>query len=441
LSLNGSASYLRNQTDLEILTEGLDESSGNELTFVGALVNGLQFQDRRTTSTNYNVNGSYTEPLSEKWRLQFDGGYSMDEDEGEFIFRLREEVTPNLLNRQFNTLRGGSSLIYRYGEGNNLRIGASFATNQLKLTGDEDRDERFNYLLPSFSYRIRSGKAFYNLYYNANVQAPSISNLQTVARPDATGRVNLGNPELIPAVSHRAGGFFWFNDQFRAISANANVSTGYTDNAFGNSLTFTRGQQIYRTINVSHAWFNQVYVGTTIGMAFMKGELRLNGNWSSSVGQGFVDDLARTNRTSNYSGTIDLTTEFNEQSFLKAGYTYSRNANSFDGEEEVEAIATTTHDIVTQFELEISEKWRFESRLIYRFFEATAFAPVDPIPDLRASFELRPFKTKGHYFVFSAEDLLNQNTIINRSAQQFVTSETISNGLGRYFLATFHYRL
>jgi hypothetical protein len=440
MSLRGSATYRRNQTDLEVLTTGLDEDPGNDLTFVGALVNGLQFQDRRTTSTYYEVYGEYTEPLSEKVGLQTEAGYEMDEDEGDFIFRLDENRRSNLLNRQFNSLRASTGLVYRYGKSNNVNVAATFQSSQLKLTGDENRDERFNYVLPRISYRVRSKKGFYGLRYNANVQAPSINDLQTVARPDVTGRVNLGNPSLTPAVRHNLNGNVWFNDQFRAISANAYASVGYTDNAFGNELTFTPGQQIYRTVNVSHAWSNQVYLGTTIGMAFMKGELRMNANGGSSVGQGFVDGQARTNRTTNYSGTVDLTTEFNEKSFLKAGYTYARNANSFD-DEETETLATTTHDLVTQFELEVSDFWRLETRFLYRIFDATAFAPVDPIPDLRASIELRPFRTKGHYFVIAGEDLLNQNTVINRQAQAFVTSETISNGLGRYFLATFHYQL
>ena len=427
-----------NQNDLQLLTSGLSED-GPGLTFVGALVNGLQFQDRRTTSNSVNGDVRYVEPITKKLGVELSGGYRLDEDEANFEFRLNEQRTENLLNRKFTTLEGGTSLVYRYGKGNNIEVGANFESDNMTLSGDTIRDTRFNYILPNFSYRVRGKKGFYNLRYRANVRAPSVSDLQTVARPSVTGRVSVGNVELTPSVDHRVSGFMWFNDQFRALNFNINVDLGYTDNAFGNSLTFTPGQQIYKTINVSHAWSTGAFAGATIGMDVINGELRINGNTNSSRGQGFVDGVSRINITTNYSGTVDVTTELNEQSFVKAGYTYSRNGNRFD-DDETEEIITITHDVTTQFELEINPKWRFESRLLYRFFEASAFAAVDPIPDLRASIEWRPFK-KGHYFLFAGEDLLNQNTVINRQAQAFVTSETISNGLGRYLLATFHYQL
>ena len=438
--INVNSNYRENQTDLEVLTQGLDEDPNAAPLFVGSLINGLQFQDRLTNSFNFSGQSSYVEPLSKKLGLETEVGYEYDEDEGNFVFRLNEQRTTNLLNRQWNAVRVGSGLVYRYGKNNNVQIGADVQRGKLSLSGDTLRESTFTYLLPNFNYRLRSEKGFYGLRYNADVQVPDVSQLQTIARPSVTGRVTVGNVNLEPAVRHNFNANAWYNDQFRAISANAYVYGAYTDNAFGNSLTFTPGQQVYQTINVSHNWNYGLYLGTTIGMDFIRGELRINGNGGSSRGQGFVDGVARNNITTNYSGTIDLTMEFNEKSFLKAGYTYARNANTFDDEESVD-IVTVTHDIITQFELELTDTWRFESRFLYRIFEAAAFAGQTNIPDLRASFELRPFKKGGHYFVLAGEDLLNQNTVINRQAQAFVTTETISDGLGRYVLLSFHYRL
>ena len=433
-----SGSYDENLTDLEVFTQGLDEGDGN-LNIIGSLQNGEQLQDRRNTALNYDGSVEYTEPLTDKLGIETQAQYAYDESEGDFTFRLNERRITNLLNRSWSAAEAGTGLVYRYGKGNNLQIGADVQRGRLALSGDTTSAFSKTYFLPRASVRLRTGKGFYGLRYNTSVYAPNIQQLQTIARPSVTGRVTVGNVDLTPSVSHRMNANVWFNDQFRAISANGYVSVGYTDNAFGNELTFTPGQQIYRTVNVSHAWTTQVYAGTTIGMDFMKGELRINGNGGNSVGQGFVDGVARTNTTTNYSGTVDLTTEFSETSFLKAGYTYARNGNKFDDDESPE-IVTVTHDLVTQLEFEIGEKFRIESRFLYRIFEAAAFAGATNIPDLRASVEWRPFK-KGHYFLLAAEDLLNQNTVINRQAQAFVTSETISNGLGQYFLLTFHYQL
>ncbi|WP_116124563.1 carboxypeptidase regulatory-like domain-containing protein [Lewinella sp. IMCC34183] len=436
-----SVNYRKDQTDLDVLVAGLQEDNSGNLPIAGSLQNGLQVQDRLTNSLSYNGEVRYDQPITEKLVLETELGYNYDEDEGDYRFRL-EEADPitNLLNRSWTTYRGEADLSYRFGEGNNFQVGAVLQRNQLGVSGDTSRTSDFTYLLPDIGFRLRKGKTFFRLNYRADVQAPSVSQLQTIARPSVTGRVNVGNPNLDPATQHEVSGNVWFNDQFRAISLNGYVSAGYTDNAFGNSLTFTPSQQIYQTVNVSHAWRTMVYAGSTIGMAFMKGELRTNVNSSQSIGQGFVDGVARTNTSSNFSGTVDLTTEFNQKSFLKAGYTYSRNVNSFD-DEETDDIVTVTHDIVTQFQLEVTDTWRFETQFTYRIFEAASFANATNIPDLQASIEIRPFKKAGHYFVIGGRDLLNQNTIINRYAQAFVTTERTSNGLGRYVLATFHYQL
>ncbi|MEM6771242.1 MAG: hypothetical protein AAF597_11715, partial [Bacteroidota bacterium] len=122
------------------------------------------------------------------------------------------------------------------------------------------------------------------------------------------------------------------------------------------------------------------------------------------------------------------------------GYDRNNFTNSFSGERSV-TTTQITNNFLLQFELEVSPRWRFESRFRYSIFEATDFGEEQTIPDLRLSLELRPFKQQRHFIRLSASDLFNQNTIINRSVNQFSTVETTANGLGRYYLATFYYKL
>lgn len=428
--------YGENQNDLSILTVGLTE----ELAIPGALINGLQTQDRQ--STNQSLGGSleYEEPLSEKWRVETKVNYVTDQVEGDYLFQLEEQRVNNLLTRNWNQASASAAMVRTLGRGNNLSIEAKAFTGELDLSGDVNKTERYNYLLPNLRLRLRSKKGFYNLRINSNPQAPSIAQLQTIAQPGSSGRVTVGNPNLTPSVGYNGSGFMWYNDQFRAVSANANLSVGYTDNAFGNELTFTEGQQIYRTVNVSHAWTSSLFLGTTIGIDAINGEMRLEGRAGGSRGQGFVDGQSRNNVTTNFRGEFSLTTELNTKSFFRAGYTYSQNRNTFD-DDTADVIKTVTHDLLGQFELELSKTWRFESRFLYRIFEAAAFAGSATIPDLRTSLEVRPFKKSSHFFRISAFDLFDQNTVIFRQAQAFVTSETTSDALGRYFLATFHYKI
>ena len=437
---NARSSYREDQTDLIVEVDGLDESD-EDIFIPGSLQNGTQIQNRRTNSLAVDAEVDYTEPLSKKLRWETEVGAGYDQDEGDYRFRLDEgNQTTNLLTRGWTNYRAGTNLVFSYGERNNIQAGIDVEQDQLDISGDTAYMRNYTYVLPSARWRVTAGKANVYLNYSADAQAPSVDQLQTIARPSVTGRVSVGNPDLDPAVQHNLWSGMWFNDQFRAISFNANVGGSYTDNAFGNSLTFTPNQQIYQTVNVSHAWSNNVYLGSVIGMAFMNGELRANAQTNGSVGQGFVDGVARTNTSRNTSGGVDLTTELNTKSFIKAGYTYAHSVNKFDDDESVD-IVTVTHDIVTQVELEFSPVWRLETQFLYRIFEAASFANATNIPDLQAALEIRPFKKAQHYFRITGRDLLNNNLVINRQAQAFVTTETQSNGLGRYFLATFHYQL
>lgn len=435
------ASYQENKSDLDLLTEGLDEISSSE--FLGALINGTQLQNRRTNSTSLSANLNYTEPLGDKWRLRLGTGYELDRDEGDYRFRFQEDVTINLLDRDWSTLEGNVSLIRNIGKGGNISFGTTYQTNKLTVGGDEIRDDNYNFLLPFIRVRTRYKKGFFSANLSTSSRSPSISQLQTIVEPSANGRSSVGNPDLEPAVNTRFNTFLWFNDQFRAISANVNLNATYTDNAFGNAVTFTEGQQIFKPINVGHAWQGGLNAGVTLGINAINGELRLQGNLNGSRGIGFVDNVEQLNTSISTSVGANITTELNEDSYLKLGYDLNNFTNKFEGENSGRNadVSQLTHNLLAQFELEVSPKWRFESRFLYSIFAASEFSGDQNIPDLRLSLELRPFRKKRHFFRISASDLFDQNTIINRSVSSFVTRETTSDGLGRYFLGTFHFKI
>jgi len=439
IEANIDAAYAENITDLDLTTEGLNE---NPNLIIGSLVNGLQNQNRSTTSTNLGSEVAVTEPLNDKLRIRGEVGYNYDSDEGDYRFRFQENTTTNILTRDWSVLNGGLSLIKTIGKGGNLSVGTKYRAAGLQLSGDEVRVDNYNFLLPFIRFRKRLKKGFFSTNFSTRESAPAISQLQTIAEPNASGRVAIGNPELTPAINHIFNTYLWYNDQFRAISANFNVSATYTDDAFGNAVTFSEGQQIFQTINVGHAWQGNLFAGTTIGINAISGEIRVEGGLNGSRGIGFVDGESQLNTSISANIGTNITAELNEDSFIKVGYNLTNFSNSFSGENTRNTdIKQLTHNMLAQFELEVSPKWRFESRFQYSIFAASAFAAAQNIPDLRLSLELRPFRKKAHFFRISASDIFNQNTIVNRQVSNFVTTESTSDGLGRYFLGTFHFKI
>ncbi|MEM1119066.1 MAG: hypothetical protein AAGJ18_01370 [Bacteroidota bacterium] len=430
-------SFSENRTDLDLLVNGIEPG----LDLPGVLVNGQQVQDRLTDSWNVGGRLELTEPLSKKWRLNVEGRAEYDQVAGDFAFRLAEQTANNNLERSWTTADGAASLIHNFGKRNSIGFGARYQGAKLKLSGDETRNENFTYWLPFVRFRKRFAKGLYGANLRSSARAPSISQLQTIADPNASGRVSVGNPDLNPAVNYAYNSWLWYNNEPKSYSINGSFDVAYTDNAFGNEVSFIQGQQIFRTINVSHAWRVVGDLGTTIGIKAIDSQLRLETSGYANRGQGIVDGVTRLNTSYSYNLEGNVKTEINENSYVQVGYRFNSFTNTFSGGREDANTTQLTDNFNLNFELEVNPKWRFESRFVYAIFRATEFSERQTLPDLVLSLELRPFKTKGHFIRLSGSDLFNQNTIINRNVGQFSTTETRANGLGRYFLATFHYKI
>lgn len=436
LTLDASGGISQTNEDVNILTSGLSE----QLAIPGALINGLQVQDRLTENRSLYGGLNFIEPLSDRWQWDTDVYYSFNEAEGDYGFELEGQNARSQLERGWNDFTVGTGLIYRFGDRNNLSIKANYTSATLDINGDTNRSTRYNYLLPRINLRLRSQKLYYNLRLGSSASAPQISQLQTIAQPGQSGRVSIGNPDLEPAVDYRASSYIWFNDQFRSLSLYLNGSITYTDNAIGNELTFSEGQQIYRPINVTYAWSNNLNLGTTIGVEALNGEISAGVNTNNSRGLGIVDQVTRTNIANNLGAEFSLNTELNENSYVTLGYEWNRNVNRFE-DDRTESVITVSHDIFTKLGLEFSPRWRLEGLFTYRIYEAASFTGATNISDLQLNLEVRPFKTAPHFFRLSAFDLFNQNTVVNRYVDNFVSSETTSDALGRYLLLSFHYKI
>ncbi|MEM1326238.1 MAG: carboxypeptidase regulatory-like domain-containing protein [Bacteroidota bacterium] len=430
-------SFSENRTDLELLVNGIEPG----LDLPGVLVNGRQVQNRLTDSWNMGGGAELTEPIAKKWRLNMEVRTEYDRVSGDFAFQLAEQNANNNLERSWTTADGAASLIHNFGKRSSIGFGTRYQGANLTLKGDEVRDENFTYVLPFVRFRRRFEKGLYGANIRSSARVPSISQLQTIADPNASGRVSVGNPELNPALNYSYNSWLWYNNEPKSYSINGSFDVSYTDNAFGNEVSFLQGQQIFRTINVSHAWRVVGNLGTTIGIKAINTQIRLETDGYVSRGEGIVDEVTRLNTSSSYNLGGNINTEINEKSYVQVGYRFNNFTNTFSGGREDANTTQLTDNFNLNFELEVSPKWRFESRFVYAIFRATEFSERQTIPDLVLSLELRPFKEKGHFIRLSGSDLFNQNTIINRNVGQFSTTETRANGLGRYFLATFHYKI
>ena len=436
LRLATSARYQENDEIVFITADGLTDS----LNIAGALVNGMQQQDRLSNNLQYEASAEYGEPIAEKWNLEVQLDYEVDREEGNYSFLFNEATTTNDLTRAFTIVRPGLGIENRFGKGGSFSFGADYAATNLTLEGDVNSDRDFNYVLPYIRYRKRLEKGFLSLRAGRGYDAPGINQLQTIAQPGLNGRVAIGNPELTPTTNYNFNGFLWYSDQFRAISGNASFDVRRSQNAFGSEISFNKDQQIFRTINVDDAFYASFNLSGQVGMDFINGEMRVNSFVSSGRTQGIVEGVTRENFNNSYGGEITITTEMNEDSYLTVGYGPTVQANRFVDAEQVNT-TQVVHDLSIDLALEFVQWLRFETRFAYNLYEETEFAPQQNLFNMRVGAEVRPFKKAGHYFRLSGSDLFDQNRIVRRRVNEFVTTESSYDALGRYFLATFFYKL
>ncbi len=219
---NAYGNFSENQTDLDLLTDGIAPG----LDLPGVLVNGEQVQDRRTSTQNFGAGAEFAEPLADNWRLNLEGEVDYDNEQGDFTFRLAERTETNLLERTWQSTRGGASLVHSFGERNNVSVGTWYQRSSLILQGDENQNETFGYVLPFVRLRIRSEKGNFGANLRSAPEAPSMTQLQTIANPNASGRVSVGNPDLRPSMSYRYNSWLWWNDEFKAIGFNGSFDWG-----------------------------------------------------------------------------------------------------------------------------------------------------------------------------------------------------------------------
>ncbi|MBX2814871.1 MAG: outer membrane beta-barrel protein, partial [Saprospiraceae bacterium] len=215
------------------------------------------------------------------------------------------EQLSNHYNRDYLFDRAGVSFRWLKGKSN---LSTTFNIQQSKLDGEilsnesTIRQKNLNFL-PSlrWNFDVASSKKIL-LQYRTSVNEPSLEQLQPIADNSNPLNIYIGNPDLVPAYSHRLQLRYFSFSQFSMTNFFATLTGTYTNNAIVNARTIDeRLTQITKPVNVDNTYRASAFVGFGTPIKAIGSRLNLHANYSYNRSVAFinqVEDFTSRNNTS-----------------------------------------------------------------------------------------------------------------------------------------------
>jgi len=411
-----------------------------------------QLKNSQQSTSSVNANFVYTEPLDKKGKafLLLKYGVAIGKNDA-----IRETYDRNNLSNYnatsglvdslsnhfvFNNQSHTGSLNFRFVEKKyNFVIGSGFGTAQYQLDNIENNTKRniqFNNFIPAFSIGFNpKQQRRLKIDYSGKTINPTLQQIQPIIDNTDPLNVNIGNANLKQGFTNRvnlsANDFKVLKNKYFGI----NASFSNTDNAISSSSVIDRyGKTTNQAVNVQgnynmngSLWYGlDIYKGLNFG-------INLGPNMSRYVN--FVNNVRNVNDNKAMSYGLN----FNYWGEHAVNFYTQLVANNNQTVSSIRPNASTnywTYNAFGNFDIKLKKiKTYFSINIESRMYQKSLVFPnqrnVHIIsPSVRKTFT----KTDNWELKLYAFDIFNQNANIERNISSNFISETINNGIRRYFL-------
>ncbi|HMQ08652.1 MAG TPA: TonB-dependent receptor [Saprospiraceae bacterium] len=409
--------------------------------------------NKKVISGNFLV----SEPFSKKiffktfinMNVRLEEGSRLVEDENNEGSRVLDEFLSRSYDNRITNQRIGTSLTYTH-QGLNITVGGAYQV--FNLQGDFSAsnpelfegvvDNRFSSWIPFAEMQYPfSRNTYFNTTYTIDVREPSIEQLLPVIDFRNPLFIREGNPDLLPALSHRlslslnhswpASGirisvYGWYNYQENQIISEQIVDENQV--TFSRPINFTGGRNL------------SMYSNMSLPIQRNKLTFRFTGRFMGSRSFAVVNNVLNRTLTTGPGGSLglDYTPTQNTALFVSTqlGYTNTTyNINSGQNQN----IIQNTHSF--NFSTKISNGLFLNSSLRYSVFSNKRFGIEQRIPIANLSVYKQLLRGNRGEIRVSIYDVFNSNIMIsqNTSATSVFDSRTLS--LARYGLLSFSYNI
>lgn len=450
--------FMKKNRELElkyILGFSDNKTAGNLLTTTNKILwNTSDTIDQKKNNDNSSISNygilSYTEPLTDNWKLQFeylfedglntqdkktfnrgDGSYLESVSSLSNVFdnsRIQHRLTAiGSFEKNFHTVIGGIGL-------------RNIAIENINYISDKVINQNFNNFLPRLSYQFKpSMSKRMGIYYTTSSSQPSINDLQPVVDNSNPNRTQEGNPDLQPNYVHNLNGNFntWQALSGRYIWSGFNASV--TNNAFANSTTYDIfGRTVSKTVNVNGNLFSNVYFGAGIPFLSRKLEIEPNANASYNRYTNFINTEKNITQNTSFSGGLDFSLKLDSLE-ITVGNTYSYT-------NPVSSLSSVSNKPYSSQRYEFDLEWQLKRHFTikidanYTINSQRADGFNRNIFIVNAELSKAFFKTENLIIALTGNDLLNQNLNLSRQVNGNIVTDNYTSIISRYFLMKLTYK-
>ena len=419
-------------------------------------------------SWNMSSNIEYTEPLGEKGQLMANYRISYQEEDSDkqtFDFleadgdytQLNEQLT-NVFSNNYTTQRAGGGYSYREGRdfSVSVRANAQWAelNNQRVLPINDTLNTQFFNVLPTASIRWNfNNMSNIRVHYRSRTNLPSVDQLQDVLDNSNPLQLSVGNPNLKQSVEHRVFARYRHFNKETSTSFFLMGMFAMTDNFIANSTFLASsddpifaqydvqpGAQISLPVNIDGNYNLRSFISYGKPVNLIRCNLNFDGSYTYSRSPGLI------NNELNYAGTH------------AAGLGVTLSSNISD---RVDFLLSTrpTYSIVrnTQQTGSNTEFMNFNSRIKFNWIIFDGFVLRTNVTHSRFSglsddynqdfvmwnlaIGKKLFKNERGEIALAVNDLLNQNTNIQRNVTETYIEDLQTNALQQFFMLSFTYNL
>lgn len=405
-----------------------------------------------TSSSEYNINTSYTEPLNDKFFIVADYGFNTEANKSaRFTFEKNnlneyDSRVDSLSNDfRYNILinRGGLALKYQFKK-ITTSIGGRVSHTDLRqnnLVNNQLQTQSFINYFPSarFNYKIGTSSSF-ELNYSGRTQQPSLQQIQPLVDNINPLDVYIGNPNLRQSFSNNYRLNYNSYKPLTGTGIWASLSFDHTYDAFTQfDAVDAQGRRTHQTINVdgNRGASGYVYYYTTFKKLDISMNINANSNLTRNVN--YLNGFYNVNNSQRHSFGLSFNKGEDELYWVDLGADFSYNRN----------VSSLRKDIVSDFwiysysvdaELYLPKKFVLRSEVEMDIRQKTPeFRDNLNVTIINLALSKKFGKSKNFETSVEVRDLLNQNLGFRRTNNSNFINQNVHTVLRRYFLVRFTY--
>ncbi|MDZ4744420.1 MAG: outer membrane beta-barrel protein [bacterium] len=420
--------------------------------------------DKFALSINPNI--TYAEPLTTTSSLALTAEATITSTESDRQTSTIDRITgaslldPALTNTFTSTYTQYSfTPTYRWADtGKVWGVELGVAAQQSELTSDQtfptpfDLRRTFFNVLPNASVRwsMASDKNL-RLNYRARTSPPSIDQLQDVINNSNPLQLTVGNSALDQDESHSLFARYSANDIIASTSFFLFTNATLTNNYVGNAVTIAtadtmvapgivlpRGGQISKPVNLDGQFSLRSFAVFGLPLTFISCNLNVNGGVQYSQTPGLINDLE--NRSDNTTGNLGLSLSSNISEDID--FTISSQLAQNSVRNSLQAERNSDFTTITS---RLRWNWKIIGGLVWSGDLGSTLTSGfsdgfnQNVVLLNSSVAYKFLENDRAEVRLSINDVLGQNTNIQRTVYDSYTDDIRSNLLQRYGLLTFTY--